>query len=91
MNTNLVKTFVTCFRKLSDIHLMYHCRIVCCVLCHTCGHVLIVACAILQNKKTPLQAAAIQGHVSCCRILLKYGVDVNAVDEVSLVNATTAL
>ena len=46
---------------------------------------------LLQNKKTPLQAAAIQGHVSCCRILLKYGVDVNAVDEVSLVNATTAL
>ena len=40
---------------------------------------------------TPLQAAAWGGHVSCCRIMLEHGVDVNAVDEVGLVNATSAL
>ena len=47
---------------------------------------------LLQSVScTPLQAAAEKGHVSCCKILLKHGVDVNAVNLVSLVNATTAL
>ena len=46
---------------------------------------------LLQDPCTPLQAAAWSGHVPCCRILLEHGVDVNAVDEVSLVNAATAL
>ena len=57
-------------------------------MCYVCGHVLTV---ILQSQRTPLQAAAFKGHVSCCRILLENGVDVNAVNNVSLVNATTAL
>ena len=40
---------------------------------------------------TPLQAAALRGLVSCCRIMLEHGVDVNGVEEVGLVNATSAL
>ena len=40
-------------------------------------------CIIIKNQWTPLHIASQDGHNSVVETLMKYGADVNAVEEVS--------
>jgi len=42
-----------------------------------------MTCVLLQEKRTALHQAAINGHVQVVEALIKLGTDVNALDEVS--------
>ena len=42
-------------------------------------------CYILKKKKTALHCAAVSGHASVVKGLIRAGADVNAVDDVSLI------